>query len=350
MRSRALLILSTLIALPLRADDGAASIAAGGIILMKHEPHIVMAKELLEIGISRVNVDYEFRNDSDEDITTGVTFPVPGYTWEGTIDAFFGDASFDDFNLSVDGKPIAFSTEIRAYVAGHEITSLLRAEHIDIASFGHTSTKDGYDAPSIDFDHASIRSRNRLLAAGAFKDRSPNWTNVKKYYWTQIFPAHKLVHIEHRYSPVLGGTNSVSYGLTAKIDPNPTIYDKYSAEELGSLCLSPTLENKLLKLVQRKDMSIPFNYVDFILTTANTWKTPIEDFTLIVDRPQPNKSIVSKPPAEPRPNEVLVSFCWSGPVEKTDAMHYTAHLKDFIPSKELRIGFINVDQQDPRDY
>jgi len=35
--------------LPLHSDDGAASIAAGGIIVMKREARIVMAKELLQI-------------------------------------------------------------------------------------------------------------------------------------------------------------------------------------------------------------------------------------------------------------------------------------------------------------
>ena len=61
----------------LRADDGAASIAAGGVILMKREPRIVMAKEVLAISPDRILVDYDFRNDSDEDITTEVAFPIP---------------------------------------------------------------------------------------------------------------------------------------------------------------------------------------------------------------------------------------------------------------------------------
>ncbi len=47
------------------ADDDAASIAAGGIVVMKHEPRIVMAKEVLNISPKKVIVDYDFRNDSD---------------------------------------------------------------------------------------------------------------------------------------------------------------------------------------------------------------------------------------------------------------------------------------------
>jgi hypothetical protein len=63
----------------LRADDGAASIAAGGIVMV-HEPRITMQKEVLRISESKVQVDYEFRNDTASDITTEVAFPVPAYS------------------------------------------------------------------------------------------------------------------------------------------------------------------------------------------------------------------------------------------------------------------------------
>jgi hypothetical protein len=342
------------------ADDGAASIAAGGLVLMKREPRIVMAKEVLRIGLNKVVVDYEFRNDSAEDITTVVAFPVPAYTFEDAVEAFFGNAAFDDFQLTVEGRPHTFATEARAFASKREITSLLAREHIDVSSFGHASTKDGYGAPSADLKRLSAASKARLAAAGAFRDGDPNWKVVKKYYWTQTFPAHRVVHIQHRYSPVPGGTNSVGYGLSLKSTPRPAAEykkipdlkadDKNTVEEIDSLCLGAPLEAKLLKLVHRNDMSVPFNYVDFILTTANTWKTPIEDFTLIVDRPASDKSIASKPAPEPRRNETLVSFCWNGPIERTDPAHFMAHAKNFIPVKELRVGFVHVDQQDPSQY
>jgi hypothetical protein len=70
---------SLLLAGPLRADDGAASIAAGGLVLMKREPRIVMAKEVLRISAKSVLVDYDFRNDSDEDITLLVEKPPLGH-------------------------------------------------------------------------------------------------------------------------------------------------------------------------------------------------------------------------------------------------------------------------------
>ena len=338
------LLLLTFAAPILHADDGAASIAAGGLVLMKREPRITMAKEVLRIGLSKVVVDYEFRNDSDQDVTTVVAFPVPPYEF-GTGERVFGNPGFDDFKLSIEGAPVQFKVETRAFVGKREITALLASEHIDAASFGHTDLET--DQQPHDLDHSSAASRQKLLAAGAFEDMEPNWRVEKKYYWTQTFPARQTVHIRHSYSPVLGGTNSVSYGLQGKRkDPD----EKYYVDEINSLCLEPQLRQRLLQLSQKKDMSVPFNYVDFILTTANTWKTPIEDFTLIVDRPTPDKSAVTKPLAVPRRNETLVSFCWNGPVQKTDSMHFTVHATNFVPTKELRVGFISVDQTDPHSF
>ena len=63
----------------LSADDGAASIAAGGIVMVR-EPRITMQNEVLRISGSKVRVDYEFLNDTDKDITTEVAFPVPAYS------------------------------------------------------------------------------------------------------------------------------------------------------------------------------------------------------------------------------------------------------------------------------
>ena len=130
---------------------------------------------------------------------------------------------------------------------------------------------------------------------------------------------------------MLGSTNSVSYGLLqAKEDPD-------SAKELVSLCIDPALQRTLTAYVKDEHNVVPFSYVDFVLTTANTWKTPIEDFTLIVDRSHLKDA-----------QQNFVSFCWDGPVVKTDDDHFTAHTANLIPKKELRIGFISVYKG--RDY
>jgi hypothetical protein len=331
MRFIPVLVLSCLLVVRATADDGAASIAAGGLILMKREPRIVMAKEVLTISPKRVLVDYDFRNDSDQNITTVVAFPVPAYSLADAQEAFFGDAGFDDFELSVQGKPLKFRTEARAFIGKREITSLLAREHINAASFGHTNFKDGYDSPSDDLTHVSAAARNRLIIAGAFdKDGKANWKVVKKYYWTQTFPAHGMVHLRHQYSPVLGGSNTIG---------NPAVYQgKDATWEYTKSCPTPALRESLSSIWNEywkkpgdhEGSPLWINYVSFILTTANTWKTPIEDFTLIVERPHDPKY------------KTYVSFCWDGPVEQIDADHFSAHINGLVPRKELLIGFIHA--------
>ncbi len=330
------LLSGLLLTIPALADDGAASIAAGGLVLMKREPRIVMAKELLRISPSKIVVAYDFRNDSDTDITTIVAFPIPAYSYDpdGPRPQLAG---FDDFSLLIDGHPAKYTIEARAFRGHQEFTAMLTHMGIDVASFGHMHC-DEVDCLSKDLARLTATQKNRLSSLHLIESRTdltPDWSVEKKYYWPQTFPAHKLVHIEHEYSPVLGGTNSVRYGFDAAKAANPTQDEKYTRDEVDSLCLAPSLRQKLDTLTQNSDTMVPFNYVDFILTTANTWKTPIEDFTLIVERTATNIS---------QRDKSLISFCWNGPIEKLDANHFSAHTTNLIPQKELRIGFLYLDK------
>src|ERR1035441_1123966 len=63
------------------ADDSAVAIATGGLV-PRRETRIVMAKEVLQISNKKVVVDYDFRNDTDQDVTTEVAFPIPPYANE----------------------------------------------------------------------------------------------------------------------------------------------------------------------------------------------------------------------------------------------------------------------------
>lgn len=317
-----------LLAGPLRADDGAASIAAGGLILMKREPRIVMAKEVLSISPQRVLVDYDFRNDSDEDITTEVAFPIPAYTLDPDSFATPQFQGFDDFKLWIAGKPVQFTTETRAFVGKRDITALLLSMKVDPGSMGHFDWPAEGNQTIHDIDRLTENQRKRLRSAGAIgevNDNQPQWRIEKKYHWTQTFPAHGIVHIRHQYTPVLGNSNTIG---------DPSIYrGKDAVAEYAESCPTPALRNTLSKAwnKQLKPDDVPpasISYVNFILTTANTWKTPIEDFTLIVERPHNPKE------------KTYVSFCWDGPITQIDADHFSAHVAGLVPKKELMIGYI----------
>jgi len=131
------------------SNDSAASSAAGGIQL-KREPRISMAKEKLTINTKKITVEYEFINESDQDLTTEVAFPVPPYAQNMSPQ---GDRTFNDFRLLVNGMPKKYKTESKATLNGKDYSALLRKYGIDIASLGHYVDNDK-EGP---FSHDSAR-------------------------------------------------------------------------------------------------------------------------------------------------------------------------------------------------
>ncbi|HUZ04482.1 MAG TPA: DUF4424 family protein, partial [Acidobacteriaceae bacterium] len=262
LRIKILLPLAMLTSIYLHADDGNASIATGGLVVMGREPRITMAKEVLEISEAKVVVDYDFRNDSDQDITTEVAFPIPDYD-VGFSSAETAQQGFNNFLLWVNGAPAHYRVEARAYLNGNDYTRLLTNMHVDVESFGHATSYD--DSP--DIQKLTPAQRKQLKQVGLIdKDGGgASWKVKKKFYWRQMFPAHKTVHIRHVYSPFRGNENSIHYGMGSTPDAD-------SAEELKSFCIDSQLLASLKRIADSKDKDAPYSYVDFILTTANTWK------------------------------------------------------------------------------
>jgi hypothetical protein len=332
---------------PALADDSAASIAAGGLV-SRRETRIVMAKEVLRISPQQVVVDYDFRNDTNENVTTEVAFPVPPYTY-GPDGPAISDASFSDFKLFVDGKTVAFQAEAKATLDDKDVTAILAADKIDIASFGHLRETDGND-PAMhtpDVERLPKAEQQRLATLGLFdaEDGWGLWTVHLQYHWTQIFPAQSTVHIQHQYTPVEGSElmmvdtlKNVSDHKQPTGDADTVKYALQDMQRLEALCPDPQF---VTGMIRQMDSSLPGfgqyahpHWVDFILTSANTWKQPIEDFTLIVERGKP----------EEENTQDYVSFCspQNAPVEKIDAGAFQVHLTNFIPQSELRIGYFDV--------
>jgi len=284
---------------------------------MGHEPRITMAKEVLRISLDKVVVDYDFRNDSDQDVTTEVAFPIPDYEF-ALEEVEPKSQGFDDFKLWIDGALTPCSVETRALVKGKDLTAALTALHVDVGSFAHVTVDHVFK----DLERLSTSQRAQLTRTGLIdNDGVTAWTVRKKYYWRQTFPAHAIVHIRHEYTPVDGAENSIRYGL----GPDPV---KEETARIGSMCVEGPLRKTLVEIANSNDRDAVYFYVDFILTTANTWKGPIEDFTLIVERPH-EKDVKAN----------YVSFCWDAPVTKFDADHFEAYATNFVPKKELRVGF-----------
>ncbi len=322
-------------------DDGAASIANGGLVT-RREIGVTMAKEVLRIGWDSVVVDYDFRNDTDHDITTEAAFPIPPYQLQWS-EFTTSKQGFDDFRLWVNGQPTQFQTEVKASLHGRDVTGILRRDHIDIASFGHIDNNH----VTRDLLTLSQSQRQALLKAGLIdslqSDSEATWTVEKKYYWLQRFPAHSTVRIRHTYTPVTGfqlmGSMDVDQLPKLLSEKSP----EYPMDIVRTMCPDQPFLDRLYAREEGDRSHLlqvggpGLRWVDFILTTANTWKQPIEDFTLIVDRPH-----------GPKDGQVLVSFCSPGKIRQTGANEFEVHVKNFVPTRELRIGFIQLSTPEPK--
>lgn len=332
------------------ADDAAVSVKAGGIEF-KHEPRISMEKEVLRISREKVAVDYEFLNESDEDITIHIGFPVPPMS---VFDSECGPRStFNDFRLWVDGQEIHYETEDRAKLGQTDYTLLIRDLGINVATFGD------YWGPAGKCDGSNFRlspQQVQKLAPHELldKDGVPQWAVHRLFHWTQEFPGRKTVHIRHEYRPVIG------YQYASLKDLEPTANQRRVLEaqegsrkgldkkfELGMLepIQNACLEPGLLKAL-RKDYAVAYpteavraaagdyvdtNWVDFVLKTANFWKTPIKEFELIVEKPNPSFG-----------KSWYISFCWNGEIQRDGSGRFVARAKNFVPQNDLTIMFLRV--------
>lgn len=307
--ARSILPLAALLLLALgraNANDGAAEVGAGGIQL-RSEQRIAMRKERLSIRVDRVTVEYEFVNESKEEVATEVAFPVPELTY-----SYFGDwrAAFDDFRAWVEGAEITVSTEVRAFVGEREVTKRLVSLGIDIKSFGRVRPARGEEfdvSPDLERLPAEtlVALRNEGIVEKPADDVPwfPRWRVRIVKHWTQRFPAGKVVRIRHEYRPVAGETNALS--------------------GLGESCAPPVF--KEAALAGRHGRVIP-RWVKYVLTTANTWKSPIRDFELLVEDEEHD----------------VASFCWEGSIERSGPRQLRAARRDFVPRNELTVYFFRT--------
>ncbi|MBZ5504696.1 MAG: DUF4424 domain-containing protein [Acidobacteriia bacterium] len=319
-----------------RANDSAASSAAGGIRL-KREPRISMAKEKLTISTKKITVEYEFINESDQDITTEVAFPVPPYRQNMSPQ---GDRTFSDFRLWVNGVLKKYKTESKATLNGKDCSALLRKYRIDIASLGHYIDNDKEGPASRDFRNLSKPLQEELINAGFFdrENQFPEWSVEKTYHWQQTFPAHQVLHVRHEYEPGIGFIMvDKDQANTAKPKLAPQNKDLAGypssdqfAYELHAACVDPKLREAITKSAS-KHGHVSMQWVDYILTTANSWKRPIKSFELIVEKSS-RKDYSTR----------FVSFCWDGRVERVEQNGFRATAIDFVPKADLHVAFFDM--------
>jgi hypothetical protein len=341
---------SALSTLPLLADDSAASVAVGGVVLTR-EPRISMESERLTISLSKVTVDYEFLNESDQDITTEVAFPIPLYE---ITESAGGVRDFNDFRLwveyEVEAKAFLIKRDDQGEKVGgaRDVTAILQMYKIDIPSLGHWV--DSHDEISPDFKKLSPDAQKQLIARGLFDEtgRPDEWEVRKKYHWKQTFPSHTILRVRHEYTPGFG-FDPMQVGIFDKASLAKLLAEDkqleaypYSEEDsrlLSDTCVPLSLREKIFQYgsaVWKADPDssgyLEASWVDFILTTANSWKTPIRKFELVIES-TPTRDIAVN-------NWDYASFCWDGPITRVNAHRYEASATDFVPKRELKVLFL----------
>jgi hypothetical protein len=327
--------------LPLHGDDGAASVGAGGVVL-RREARISMEKERLTIGMRKVSVDFDFLNESDQKITTEVAFPIPPYSESPALD-MERIPNFSDFKVGVDGKEVEYKTELKASLRGKDYSALLQKLGINIETFDDFEVYDGTTKRPNQISKLTDAQKTQLLTTRLIErytgDRYiPHWTVFKTYYWKQEFPARRLLHIKHEYTPAAGAAEipdenfdkqtrdlAIRRSKSGSADSSAA---QWTADMVRKGCVDQALQKRLSPGTASGFVFV--DYVDYILTSANTWKTPIKDFELVVD--YSNAWSGSKDP-------VLPSLCRDGPIERADNTHLLVKQRDFVPKKEFVVYF-----------
>ena len=314
----------------IEANDAAVETGAGGLQL-RDERRVSIRKERLSIGKRflgpvpsnlpnlqnkyPVIVEYEFENETPEDVTTEVAFPLPefSYPWEDLIQ----DRRIRGFKVEVDGTVVPHATAVRAMVGGRDITDLLRGAGIEIESFGRFEYEPR-GAGRYQVKRLPEETQAHLKKVGAVdEDLNPRWAAAITYHWKQTFRAGKVVRVRHEYDSIPG----FSYDYEVR---------RYLSE-LKDGCFDPKVTGKLEEVQARASKPqakamISGEWVKYILTTANTWKMPIRTFELIVERPAGQ----------------FVGFCWDGKVERLSSTRFRATAHNFVPRRELLVYFLSV--------
>lgn len=296
------------------ANDGIAGVSAGGIVFRKTDA-IAMKKEVLNVRRSLISVDYEFVNESANEVEETIVFPLPAYTaMSAWYDTYYGQP--DGFSIEVDGKAVAFSTRVIALHDKKDVTAELKKAGLSDAQIAFN---DSFESKST-VPPLSAKQRQQLTSLALFGKTEesggatgPAWTVQVNYIWKQKFPAGKVVRVHHAYRPFVSGGPGES-GM--------------NADFIKTYCADKDFLKTWKKLATRPPYpSVEAEKVSYILKTGNTWKRGIEDFTL---------NVIKEHPAE------IVSLCFPGTFRKVDASTFQVHLMNFQPAADLQVYFGNI--------
>ncbi len=339
MKVRNLLIAFLLLTPPAAsANDGYGGLTATGLQFGKSKT-VRMVSEDLFLSPKQVRVRYVFRNDGTKDEQGEVIFPLPPISLaELQMSGFaipeekLNKENAIDFIAMVNGKKIAVRSERQAILEPPWDEPRPASARYDAPGRDVTALLKGYGLP-LSWQHEKIaaiierlpqKAKDTLQAEGLvnFSEGEPpmlQWSIIERYHWPQTFPAGQDLDIEHRYNPAPPG------GIFGWSEQQTEI-DSYRQELINTYCIDTGTQKALGKLLRAKpgkEFSGTGQAInlDYVLTTANTWKGPIGTFHLTIDKGAPSN---------------VLSLCMDG-IRKTGATTFEVEKKNFRPAQDLRL-------------
>ena len=331
------------LAAPAFANDGFGGLSASGV-QFQEAADVQMLSEDLYLGLDQIRVAYVFRHTGDEDLTGEVIFPLPPINLSGLMESDFAipredldKENFVGFTATVDGKKIAVKTDRIAVIEepwdekrplsasydspGADVTAKLKANRIPL---------------SLDYEKAVAalkalpqKVKDEFAAGGlaVFDDSGeayPMWSIIERYHWTQTFRAGKDVKIAHSYRSAPPG------GIFVWRDPQGG-EDDYIGSLVDKYCIDKGTQSAIKKALIKSDgdgeawWNGMAYYLDYVLTTANTWSGPIGTFKLTIDKGSPKN---------------VLSLCVDG-IKKTGPTTFVVEKKNFTPDADLNLLIVS---------
>ena len=236
----------------LYANDSAA-VRIGGRLEFKKSQAITLLSEDLLISPGKVKVNYSFMNETAQDIEELIAFPIQEEMyWE--------------------------------------------SENVDLSEF----------VKQINFRLNSSEAVSDIKHEASF---SKDYVAKVVFYWTQKFPAGKVVKVSHEYQAAGGFITPKSFNEWGN-DWN-AVTQEY--------CIEPGLNQWII------NKGLWTNEVHYILTTGANWKRPIQHFKLTIKKENPAQK---------------VSLCMNN-IKKINETTFQVEQNNFVPEHDLKILFIN---------
>jgi hypothetical protein len=309
---------------PSRANDSSAELAVGGLVFTRNAD-VSIESEDLTITPDTVTVRYVFLNQSPSPVTLTVAFPLPDLDLADGANLALpaGDSvNFVGFSTKVDGKPINFTINQRAFLDSKDVTAALRDMGIPFLPVG---------AAQLKINELPRQTRDRAVAAGLLLQSGTNdkgeplydpaWTLKTSVVREQTFPPGKPVSVEHRYRTSVG--LSFDTVLREGLRQKKALDSEVQRYKTKYCILDDFLKavDKLAGSGEANKANILERRISYVLKTGANWAGPIKNFRLVVDKGQPDR---------------IVSFCGDG-VKKISATAFEMRASDFTPTRDLNI-------------